>query len=123
MTIVRLSPHLINFEMLHKCLKELYELGGRTFMVLNLAPVGCYPSFLVGIAHNSSELDKFGCVASYNKAVVDYNNMLKETLSQTRKSLTDASLIYVDTHSVLLELFQHPTSYGNKILSLFWLSL
>ncbi|KAJ1414681.1 SGNH hydrolase superfamily [Sesbania bispinosa] len=93
-------------------IKELYNLGGRTFMVLNLAPVGCYPSFLVELPHDSSDLDDFGCMVSYNNAVVDYNNMLKQTLTQTRQSLSDASVIYVDTHSVLLELFQHPTSHG-----------
>ncbi|XVF22441.1 hypothetical protein REPUB_Repub12eG0172400 [Reevesia pubescens] len=92
--------------------KELYDLGGRTFFVLNLAPVGCYPAFLVQLAHKTSDLDKFGCLISYNKAVVDYNNMLKETLSQTRRDLPNASVIYVDTHAVLLELFPHPTSHG-----------
>jgi phospholipase/lecithinase/hemolysin len=90
-------------------LKELYGLGGRAFLVLNLAPVGCYPSFLAG---SSSELDAFGCMVSYNNAVVEYNNMLKETLRQTREALPNASLIYVDTHSVLLELFRHPKSHG-----------
>ncbi|OMP08571.1 Lipase, GDSL [Corchorus olitorius] len=94
--------------------KELYLLGGRTFLVLNLAPVGCYPALLVNLAHNTSDLDKFGCLISYNKAVVDYNNMLKEALTQTRRDLANASVIYVDTHAVLLELFQHPTSHGLK---------
>ncbi|XP_057439614.1 GDSL esterase/lipase At4g01130-like [Lotus japonicus] len=93
-------------------IKELYDLGGRAFMVLNLAPIGCYPSLLVQRPHNSSDLDEFGCMVSYDNAVVDYNNMLKETLTQTRKSLSDASVIYVDSYSVLLELFQHPTSHG-----------
>ncbi|XP_020206023.1 GDSL esterase/lipase At4g01130 isoform X1 [Cajanus cajan] len=95
-------------------IKELYNLGGRTFLVLNLAPVGCYPSFLVELPHNSSDIDEFGCLVSYNNAVVEYNNMLKETLRQTRESLSDASVIYVDTYTVLLELFRHPTSHGLK---------
>ena len=38
--------------------------------------------------------------------------MLKEALNQTRQAIPDASLIYVDTHAILLELFQHPTSHG-----------
>ncbi|KAM2280409.1 hypothetical protein ACFX1S_041136 [Malus domestica] len=91
-------------------IKELYALGGRAFLVLNLAPVGCYPSFLAGLP--PSELDAFGCSIAYNKAVVDYNKLLKEALSQTRGSLPNASLVYVDTSSVLLELFRHPTSHG-----------
>lgn len=92
-------------------IKELYNIGGRTFWVLNLAPIGCYPAFLVELPHESSDLDEFGCMISYNNAVRDYNNMLKEAIQQTRISLLDASIIYVDTHSVLLDLFQHPTSY------------
>ena len=51
-------------------------------------------------------------MVSYNIAVVEYNNMLKEALTQTRQQLSDAHVIYVDTHSVLLDLFQHPTSHG-----------
>lgn len=93
-------------------IKELHALGGRTFLVLNLAPIGCYPSFLVELPHNSSDIDEYGCLISYNNAVVDYNNMLKEALRQTRQELPDASVIYVDTHAVLLELFRHPSSHG-----------
>lgn len=81
-------------------------------MVLNLAPIGCYPSFLVQLPHTNSDLDQFGCMVSYNNAVVEYNNMLKEAITQTRQQLSDAHVIYVDTHSVLLHLFQHPTSHG-----------
>ncbi|GAU29975.1 hypothetical protein TSUD_360900, partial [Trifolium subterraneum] len=95
-------------------IKELYAEGGRTFMVLNLGPVGCYPGYLVELPHTNSDLDEHGCIISYNNAVDDYNKLLKETLSQTRETLSDASLIYVDTKSALLELFHYPTSYGLK---------
>ncbi|KAM3282457.1 GDSL esterase/lipase [Capsicum chacoense] len=95
-------------------IKEIYALGGRTFWVLNLAPIGCYPAFLAELPHNTSDIDQFGCMISYNNAVVDYNNMLKAALAQTRKKLADANVVYVDTHAVLLELFQHPTSHGLK---------
>ncbi|XP_027160686.1 GDSL esterase/lipase At4g01130-like [Coffea eugenioides] len=95
-------------------IKDLYSLGGRTFLVLNLAPVGCYPALLVELPHNSTDVDEFGCLISYNNAVVDYNNMLKEALTNIRKDLPKASVVYVDTHAVLLELFQHPKSHGLK---------
>lgn len=101
---------LINYR---KCdEQEIYGLGGRTFLVLNLAPIGCYPAFLAGLPHESSDIDEFGCMSSYNNAVVDYNNMLKDALAQTRKDLSDANVVYVDTHALLLELCQHPTSHG-----------
>lgn len=95
-------------------IKEIYALGGRTFWVLNLAPIGCYPAFLVELPHNTSDIDQFGCLISYNNAVVDYNNMLKAALAKTRKEIGGANVVYVDTHAVLLDLFQHPTSHGLK---------
>ncbi|XP_020593170.1 GDSL esterase/lipase At4g01130-like [Phalaenopsis equestris] len=93
-------------------IKELYDIGGRTFMVFNLAPIGCFPAFLTELPHNKSDLDEYGCMISYNKAVVDYNKLLKESLEQIRSQLPNASVIYVDTHSVKLELFQHPKKHG-----------
>ncbi|WCJ22369.1 GDSL-like Lipase/Acylhydrolase superfamily protein [Euphorbia peplus] len=95
-------------------IKELYGIGGRTFMVMNLAPVGCYPSLLEGLPHNSSDIDSFGCLISYNKEVLEYNNMLKQAVTETRRSLPLANVIYVDTHAVLLHLFQYPSSHGLK---------
>lgn len=84
-------------------------------MVFNLAPVGCYPAFVVGVPRNSTDLDEFGCMVPYNNAVVNYNKMLKESLKQIRESLSNASVIYVDTYSVILDLFHHPSSHGSNI--------
>nr|AAY41078.1 lanatoside 15-O-acetylesterase [Digitalis grandiflora] len=108
----RIIPQVVS--QISSTIKKLYELGGRTFLVLNLAPIGCYPLFLVDLPHNSSDIDSFGCLISYNKAVVEYNYMLKEALAQTRKDIQDADVIYTDIHSVMLQLFQHPTSNGLK---------
>ncbi|KAK9076377.1 hypothetical protein SSX86_004711 [Deinandra increscens subsp. villosa] len=94
--------------------KNLYALGGRAFFVQNLAPIGCYPSFLVELPHGDKDIDEFGCLFPYNNAVVEYNNMLHDALNQTGQELPDAKVIYVDYHKVLLELFQHPTSHGLK---------
>ncbi|XP_050235649.1 GDSL esterase/lipase At4g01130 isoform X2 [Mercurialis annua] len=95
-------------------IKELHALGGRTILVLNLAPVGCYPALLAGHLHNSSDIDTFGCLISYNNAVADYNTMLKQALIETRNTLLNASVVYIDMYSLLLELFQHPASHGFK---------
>ncbi|KAK6141054.1 hypothetical protein DH2020_025206 [Rehmannia glutinosa] len=93
-------------------IKELHRLGGRTFLVLNLAPIGCYAAVLTQVSHDSSDIDPSGCMMSFNNAVREYNSVLKETLQQTRQELHHANVIYVDTHSVLLELYQNPTSHG-----------
>ncbi|XP_039123839.1 GDSL esterase/lipase At4g01130-like [Dioscorea cayenensis subsp. rotundata] len=94
-------------------IEELYnELGGRTFMVFNMAPIGCYPAFLTYLPHNNSDLDMYGCMISYNNEAQNYNKMLKEKLSETRNLLPDATIVYVDTHSIKLDLFQHPKDHG-----------
>ncbi|KAL1198114.1 GDSL esterase/lipase [Cardamine amara subsp. amara] len=95
-------------------IKEIYGIGGRTFLVLNLAPVGCYPSIITGYTHTGSDLDRFGCLIPVNKAVEYYNALLEKTLSKTRTELTNATVVYLDTHKILLNLFQHPKSYGMK---------
>nr|AFS60085.1 lanatoside 15-O-acetylesterase [Paphiopedilum concolor] len=95
-----------------RTIEELYDIGGRTFLVFNLAPIGCFPAFLKELPHSNSDLDEYGCMVSYNKAVVDYNNLLNQTLQEIRDQLSDASVIYVDTHSVKLELYQHPKTHG-----------
>lgn len=79
---------------------------------MNMAPVGCYPALLVELPHKSSDLDQYGCLISYNQAVRDYNAMLKKQLKRARKAIPKASLLYFDTHSVMLQLFQRPKSHG-----------
>ncbi|KAJ6710368.1 GDSL ESTERASE/LIPASE [Salix koriyanagi] len=75
-----------------QCMKELCALGGRTFLVVNVAPIGYYLAFLFELPHKSSDVDAFGCLISYNKAVMDCNNMLKTAPSQTRMAFPKASL-------------------------------
>nr|ABK25197.1 unknown [Picea sitchensis] len=94
--------------------KALYAEGARTIFVANLAPIGCFPSFLTELPHSQSDLDSYGCMISYNTAVVDYNNLLREKLEEVRKVLPDASVIYVDSHAIKLEIFTNPTKHGFK---------
>lgn len=81
-------------------------------MVFNLAPIGCFPAFLSELPHNDSDLDVHGCMTSYNNAVAEYNDLLNNTLQFMRSALPAATVVYVDTHSVKLELFRNPTGHG-----------
>ncbi|GER57406.1 GDSL esterase/lipase [Striga asiatica] len=93
-------------------IKQLYDIGARSFLILNIGPVGCYPAFIVQFPHQSSDYDSYGCLGSYNNAVNEYNYALKDAVEQTKQELKDANLMYVDTYSVLQDLFQNPTSHG-----------
>lgn len=81
-------------------------------MVLNVAPIGCYPAFLAQLPHESNDLDSYGCMSSYNNAVNEYNSQLKGAIQQAQKELYDAKVVYVDTSSAVLDLFQNPSSHG-----------
>jgi hypothetical protein len=81
-------------------------------MVFNMAPIGCYPAFLVELPHNGNDLDKYGCMTTCNSAVVYYNELLNSSMARDRKALQDASIVYVDKYSIMLELFQHPEAHG-----------
>ncbi|OEL33340.1 GDSL esterase/lipase [Dichanthelium oligosanthes] len=43
-----------------------------------------------------------------------YNELLKISLPEVRKKLQDASIVYVNKHTVTLELFGHPDAHGLK---------
>ncbi|KAK4382961.1 hypothetical protein Sango_2821500 [Sesamum angolense] len=87
-----------------KILRKLYLLGGRTFLVLNPLPVCCYSS---DSSPNSFDIDSSGCMTSFNNAV-KFNSGLKEACKQTRNYLHDGNVMYIDTHSLLLEPLSTP---------------
>ncbi|XP_010522937.1 PREDICTED: GDSL esterase/lipase At4g01130 [Tarenaya hassleriana] len=91
---------------------EIYGIGGRTFMVMNLAPVGCYPAILTTFRHNHSDVDAYGCLISVNNAVDYYNSLLQQALADSRARLANSTIVYLDTNKILLDLFRHPKSYG-----------
>ncbi|KAJ6338379.1 hypothetical protein OIU76_007947 [Salix suchowensis] len=82
-------------EVFRRSKKELYALRGRTFLVVNVEPIGYYLAFLFELPHKSSDIHAFGCLISYNKAVMDCNNMLKTAPGQTRMAFPKASLVFV----------------------------
>ncbi|CAN6179238.1 unnamed protein product [Urochloa humidicola] len=95
-------------------IQDLYNMGARNFMVFNMAPIGCYPAFLTQLPHTSKDLDESGCMETYNSGVTYYNELLNTSLGEVRKKLQDASIVYVDKHTVTLELFRHPDAHGLK---------
>lgn len=85
--------------------------------------MGCYPAFLVQWPHGDSDVDKAGCMTSYNSGVSEFNQMLKNALFGAKQQLSDANVVYVDIYSALFDMFQNPSSHGNtKQLNLYTVS-
>ena len=87
----------------------IYEMGGRSFWIHNVGPIGCHPYML---SNFFVEQDEVGCLKSLNELVQNYNFKLNETIVQLRKDLPLATLIYVDVYSAKYSLFTSPSKYG-----------
>ncbi|KDP32799.1 hypothetical protein JCGZ_12091 [Jatropha curcas] len=93
--------------------KNIYNLGARSFWIHNTGPFGCLPYVLTNFP--SAEKDSAGCAKAYNKAAQYFNLRLKESIAQLRKELPLAAFTYVDIYSVKYSLFAEPEKYGFEL--------
>ncbi|KAK4274014.1 hypothetical protein QN277_017306 [Acacia crassicarpa] len=95
---------------LSKNIKNIYNLGGRSFWIHNTGPYGCLPHTLTDFP--SIEIDAWGCAKSYNELSQNFNHKLKEAIVQLRKELPLAAITYVDVYSVKYSLISDAKKYG-----------
>ncbi|XP_019455186.1 PREDICTED: esterase-like [Lupinus angustifolius] len=93
--------------------KNIYNLGARSFWIHNTGPLGCLSLFLTKFP--SAEKDEYGCAKANNEVAQYFNQQLKEALAQLRKEFPDAAITYVDIYSAKLSLFQDPKKYGFEL--------
>jgi len=91
-------------------MKDIYDLGARSFWIHNIGPIGCLPYILASFP--SAERDAYGCAKPYNEVAQYFNQKLKEAVVQLRRNLPQAAITYVDIYSVKYSLFSHPKKYG-----------
>ena len=61
---------------------------------------------------SAGQVDKYGCVGSFNELAQFFNHRLKETVDQLREELPKAAITYVDIYSVKYALITQATRYG-----------
>ncbi|XP_023889376.2 esterase [Quercus suber] len=93
--------------------KNIYNLGARSFWIHNTGPIGWLPYILATFP--SAQRDSYGCAKSYNDVAQYFNHNLKETIVQLRKDLPLAAITYVDVYSVKYSLFTKPKEYGFEL--------
>ncbi|RHN77926.1 putative alpha-L-fucosidase [Medicago truncatula] len=94
-------------------IKNIYNLGARSFWIHNTGPIGCVPLILANFP--SAIKDRYGCAKQYNEVSQYFNLKLKEALAQLRKDLPLAAITYVDIYSPKYSLFQNPKKYGFEL--------
>ncbi|GLT69538.1 hypothetical protein SLA2020_416820 [Shorea laevis] len=92
--------------------KNIYNLGARSFWIPNTGPIGCLPHVLTQFP--STQRDNNGCAKSYNDVAQYFNYKLKETIVQLRIDLPLAAITYVD---VTLSSILYSTNQRNMDLS------
>ncbi|XP_010266840.1 PREDICTED: GDSL esterase/lipase EXL3-like [Nelumbo nucifera] len=88
-------------------LQELYGLGAKRIGVLSAAPIGCAP-YQRTVAGGPNR----DCAAPYNQAAQLFNQKLSSEIDSLNQKLPQARIVYVDIYYPLLDLIQHPRSYG-----------
>lgn len=91
--------------------------GARQFLVVGLTPFGC-TAFALGLglpALNPAAygpLDQAGCAQGINEFVKEYNKLLLVEIRSLRTRLSDATIIYADTFSIIYDVVSNPSKYG-----------
>ncbi|KAL8157016.1 GDSL esterase/lipase At5g14450-like [Apium graveolens] len=91
-------PNIINEFSL--AIKNLHQLGARTFWIHNTGPIGCLPFFVVNYPPKAGNSDQNGCVKSYNDLAQEFNKQLKDRIIELRTQLNNVFITYVDIYSV-----------------------
>lgn len=64
-------------------------------------------------------MDKNGCVMSHNKVASEFNQQLKQRVSQLKMQLPDAVLTYVDIYSAKYTLISESKKHGKSMTFFF----
>ncbi|KAG4383405.1 hypothetical protein GLYMA_13G079700v4 [Glycine max] len=94
-------------------IKNLYNLGARSFWIHNTGPIGCLPLILTNFP--LAIKDASGCVKEYNEVAQDFNRHLKDALAKLREDLPLAAITYVDVYTPKYNLFSDPKKYGFEL--------
>jgi len=90
--------------------------GARQFLVLGINPFGC-TAFALGLglpALNPAygPLDQAGCAQGITEFVKEYNELLLVEIRSLRTQLSEATIVYADTFSIIYDVVSNPSKYG-----------
>jgi phospholipase/lecithinase/hemolysin len=89
-------------ENISMAITDLYDAGGRTFLVPNLPPLGYKPDYVFDPVKQ----------AAANAFVDSYNLLLENTLNTLSGNLAGSTIIELNIHEIFLEIIVNPAGYG-----------
>ncbi|KAM3375219.1 GDSL esterase/lipase 5 [Capsicum galapagoense] len=94
-------------------LKGVYKDGGRKFVMLNLAPLGCLP--ILRALNLQKGVTNGSCMEEVTNMAKMFNSALPKMLKQLEKQLPGFKYTIFNTFKVSAETYDNPTKYGFKI--------
>ncbi|XP_050218720.1 GDSL esterase/lipase At1g06990-like [Mercurialis annua] len=94
---------------LQNFIKELYNLGGRSIVIVGLPPVGCLPLQITATFKNSMGRN---CLEDQNSDSQAYNVKLTKLLSEIQASAPESLMVYANVYDPLIDMINHPQKFG-----------
>ncbi|GFP91145.1 GDSL esterase/lipase at5g37690 [Phtheirospermum japonicum] len=101
--IGRNFSHILVHQMTN-AVRNLYLNNVRKIVCAGVLPLGCAPRML--LRSNDS------CLDEVNMFVLEYNTMMEENVVAINAELGDAHVIFCDVYRAMIEVINHPTTYG-----------
>ncbi|KAL4592743.1 hypothetical protein LXL04_005747 [Taraxacum kok-saghyz] len=91
-------------------IKNLYNANVRKVVVMGLAPIGCAPYYLWQYESEDGE-----CIKVINNMIMEFNFVMRFTISELRKELTGANLIFCDAYQGSMDIMKNVDKYGFSV--------
>lgn len=88
-------------------MQELYNLGGRQFILAGLPPFGCIP-----LQITLSGDPERGCVDEQNSEAQVYNSKLERLLRALQGSLKGSKIVFLNAYEAFTEIIEDTKKYG-----------
>lgn len=93
--------------------QRIFKFGARSFMIVNLPPLGCLPALLTLYPEtDSGRYDTYGCLDTLNEISRTHNELLESRVTDLRNNYTNATFYYADYYNVYRDVLKSPAQYG-----------
>ncbi|EEC70203.1 hypothetical protein OsI_00949 [Oryza sativa Indica Group] len=106
-------PYII--ETISIAIERLIKHGAKSLVIPGMTPSGCTPLILAIFADQAGPDDydpATGCLKAQNELAILHNSLLQQSLLNLQARHPDASIVYADFFSPIMEMVRSPGKFG-----------